>query len=114
MAGCFALFVSSARRAGGSQVTSRPRMSTGARRPREKTASDAQEGDRRDLVASWTPPSTLWVPGTLRTSCDVLILVNQSAKLVAPSDVMKLRDGAVGKGSKGSGLAEGTMWRCAL
>jgi tRNA1(Val) A37 N6-methylase TrmN6 len=32
----------------------------------------------------------LWVPGTLRTSCDLLILVNQPAKPVASSDVADL------------------------
>ena len=36
----------------------------------------------------------LWVPGTLRTSCDLLILVNQPAKPVASSDVADLGCGA--------------------
>ena len=43
-----------------------------------------------------TSPGTagLWVPGTLRTSCELLILVNQPAKPVAWSDVADLGCGA--------------------
>jgi hypothetical protein len=36
----------------------------------------------------------VWVPGTLRTSCDLLILVNQPVKPVASSDVADLGCGA--------------------
>jgi hypothetical protein len=42
---------------------------------------------------------TLWVPRTLRTSCDLLILVNQPAEPVASLDVMDRGRDAVGKGS---------------
>jgi len=38
--------------------------------------------------------SRRWVPGTLRTSCELLILVNQPAKPVAWSDVADLGCGA--------------------
>ena len=41
----------------------------------------------------------LWVPETRRTSCDLLILVEQSAESVAPSDVVDLGSCAVGQWS---------------
>jgi hypothetical protein len=34
--------------------------------------------------------ASLWVPETGRTSCDLLILVEQSAESVAPADVVGL------------------------
>ena len=44
-------------------------------------------------------PLNLWVPETRRTSCDLLILVEQSAESVAPPDVVDLGSGAVGQWS---------------
>jgi hypothetical protein len=41
----------------------------------------------------------LWVPETLHTSCDLLILVNQPAEPGVSSDVVGLGCCAVGKGS---------------
>jgi hypothetical protein len=43
--------------------------------------------------------TAVWVPGTLRTSCDLLIFVDQAAESVASSDVVDLGCGAVGKWS---------------
>jgi hypothetical protein len=34
--------------------------------------------------------ASLWVPETGRTSCDLLVLVEQSAESVAPADVVGL------------------------
>ena len=42
--------------------------------------------------------SALWVPETLRTLCDVLILVDQSAEPVVSSDVVDRGWGAAGEG----------------
>jgi hypothetical protein len=43
--------------------------------------------------------SRVWVPETLRTSCDLLILVYQAAEAVASYNPVKLRRGVLGKGS---------------
>ena len=40
----------------------------------------------------------LWVPETLRTLCDVLILVDQSAEPVVASDVVDSGWGVAGEG----------------
>jgi len=37
---------------------------------------------------TWSWASTLWVPEIKRTSCDLLIFVQQSAEAVAPMDVV--------------------------
>ena len=52
----------------------------------------------------------MWVPGTMRTSCDLVIFVYEATEAVASYDAVKLRRGVLGKGSSGSGLAEGSMW----
>ena len=54
--------------------------------------------------------SRLWVPTTLRTSCDLLIFVDQAAEPVASSDTLQIGRGVLGKGSLGSGLAQRAMW----
>jgi hypothetical protein len=41
----------------------------------------------------------LWVPETRRTSCGLLILVEQPTESVASSDVVDLGSGALGQGS---------------
>ena len=41
----------------------------------------------------------LWVPETLRTSCDLLIFVYQAVEAVASYNPVKLRRGVLGKGS---------------
>jgi hypothetical protein len=51
----------------------------------------------------------VWVPETLRTLCDVLILVDQSAEPVVSLDVVDRGWGVAGEGSQGSGLAEGVV-----
>ena len=51
----------------------------------------------------------LWVPETRRTSRDLLILVEQSAKSVAPSEVVDLGC-PVRERSQGSGLTEAAVW----
>ena len=43
-------------------------------------------------------PSALWVPETLRTLCDVLILVDQSAQPIVSSDVVDPGSGVVREG----------------
>ena len=52
----------------------------------------------------------VWVPTTLRTSCDLLIFVDQAAEPVASSDTLQIGRGVLGKGSSGSGLAQRAMW----
>jgi hypothetical protein len=52
----------------------------------------------------------LWVLETLHASCDLLILMDQSAEPVASSNAVDLGSGVVGEGSLGSGLAEGAVW----
>ena len=56
-----------------------------------------------DQFAALLPPRptyvpTLWVPETLRTLCDVLILVDQSAEPIVSSDVVDRGWDAVGEG----------------
>jgi hypothetical protein len=41
----------------------------------------------------------VWVPESGRTSCDLLILVHQSAEAVAPADVVDLGSRRVGEWS---------------
>ena len=61
-------------------------------------APAATDGDHR--VAGHGSPDVrgVWVPETLRTLCDVLILVDQSAEPVASSDVVDCGWGAAGEG----------------
>ena len=47
-----------------------------------------QHGVREPIPA--LQPAALWVPETLRTSCDLLILVEQSTESVTPSDAFSL------------------------
>ena len=52
----------------------------------------------------------LCVPETLHTSCDLLVLVEQSSEPVAPSDGVRLARRQVGEWSEGSGLVECPVW----
>lgn len=54
--------------------------------------------------------SNVWVPGTVRSSCDLLVLVDQPAEAVASLDVMDGGCAALRKGSQRSGLAEDAVW----
>jgi hypothetical protein len=65
-----------------------------------------REVDREDRV--------VWVPETRLTSCDLLILVEQSAEAVVPSDGVRLARRRLGEWSEGSGLAEGPVWPVAV
>ena len=58
--------------------------------------------------------SGLWVPETPHTSRGLLILVEQSAEPVAPSDGVRLARGRLGEWSEGSGLAERPVWPVAV
>ena len=52
-----------------------------------------------DDIDEFLQQLALWVPGTLRTSCDLLIFVDQAAEAVASNNLVKLRRGVLGKGS---------------
>ena len=74
------------------------RINPAETRPPLETITDAQRRwIRVKCCPSWKPAvvvkgnprgSDLWVPGTLRSSCDLLVLVNQPAEPVASLDVM--------------------------
>ena len=53
--------------------------------------------------------STVWVPVTLRTLCDVLILVDQSPDPIVSSDVVVRGGGAAAEGPQGCGLGESAV-----
>ena len=53
---------------------------------------------------------TLWVPETLHTSRDLLVLVEQSAEPVVPSDGAGVGRWRLGEWSEGSGVAERAVW----
>jgi hypothetical protein len=52
----------------------------------------------------------LWVPETLHTSRDLLVLVEQSAEPFAPSDRVRIAPRPPGEWSQGSGLAKRAVW----
>ena len=53
--------------------------------------------------------TALWVPQTLHTSRDLLILVEQPTEPVVPSDLVDLGCSPMGEWSLGGGLAEGSV-----
>jgi hypothetical protein len=72
---------------------------------------------RRSSPPSIHQPSggiDVWVPETLRTLCDVLILVDQSAEPVVSLDVVERGWGVAGEGSQGSGWPRVRCGRCRL
>ena len=53
--------------------------------------------------------SGVWVPESRRTSCDLLILVDESAEAVVSLDLVDLGCCATGEWSCGSGLPQGAV-----
>jgi hypothetical protein len=52
----------------------------------------------------------LWVPETLRMSCDVLIFVQEAADAVVSLDLADVGRRALGEGPRGSCLPERAVW----
>jgi hypothetical protein len=65
-------------------------LPAGLRSHRLITAGTVLRWHRRLVAKKWTYPrrSGLWVPGSRRTSCDLLILVDEAAVAVASLDLV--------------------------
>jgi hypothetical protein len=65
-------------------------LPAGLRSHRLITAGTVLRWHRRLVAKKWTYPrrSGLWVPGSRRTSCDLLILVDEAAEAVASLDLV--------------------------
>src|SRR3954447_26777699 len=86
----------------------------------QRTRAAEQSGSGRSRTPRPEPPSScperhpssgigLWVPESRRTSCDLLILVDESAEAVVSLDLVDLGCCATGEWSCGSGLAQGAV-----
>ena len=72
---------------------------------------DIKQGNHTVGVArQYTGVTGLWGPESRLTSCDLLILVEQSAEPVAPLDGVRVARCPLGEWSEGSGLPEGAVW----
>src|SRR4051812_45271382 len=101
------------------QAPSKPTSPASCESSAPETASRSPCGPTRPAAsdAAKAPAAVcrnLCVPETLHRSSDLLVLVEQAAEPVVPSDGVRVARPRLGEWLEGSGLAEGAVWPVAV